>query len=177
MEDLKKQSTRQAADWRSLNAHAETIEKLDNKNFDLAKKINEQESLLSTMQTQLAQVKNEMESLEEVDVEDETVMDRDAYVPTSNESKKSPYLLISFFPKTWHRLCLKIFRSLGFLPAKPSSGDDGVEKLDADSAWNSILVRSDTRNTAIQFDITTAHLKSQEISPLILADQMWRAAE
>lgn len=78
MEDLKKQSTRQAADWRSLNAHAETIEKLDNKNFDLAKKINEQESLLSTMQTQLAQVKNEMESLEEVDVEDETVMDRDA---------------------------------------------------------------------------------------------------
>lgn len=77
-----------------------------------------------------------------------------------------------------YSLCLKIFRSLGFIPAKPSPADDkAAEQLDADSAWDSILVRSDTRNTAIQFDITNAHLKSQEISPLILADQMWRAAE
>ena len=65
------------------------------------------------------------------------------------------------------RLCLRIFRSLGFLPSKGEAQDE----------WSSILVRSDTRNTAIQFDIATAHLKQNEISPLILADQLWKAAE
>lgn len=76
--DLRKQSTRQAAEWRSLSQHAETIEKLDNRNFDLAKKINEQESVLSNMQNELMELKRLSEELEEVDVEDETEMDRDA---------------------------------------------------------------------------------------------------
>ena len=78
LNDLRKQSTRQAADWRSLATHAETIEKLDNRNFDLAKKINEQESVLSGMQSEVAELKRMSEELEEVDVEDETEMDRDA---------------------------------------------------------------------------------------------------
>ncbi|TKY90413.1 hypothetical protein EX895_000411 [Sporisorium graminicola] len=143
LSDLRKQSTRQAAEWRSLAQHAETIEKLDNRNFDLAKKINEQESVLSSMQNQVVELKHMSEALEEVDIEDETEMDRDA-------------------------LCLRIFRSLGFLPSKSSPTTD---------EWSSILVRSDTRNTAIQFDIATAHLKQNEISPLILADQLWKAAE
>ncbi|EST09836.1 Kinetochore-Ndc80 subunit Spc24 [Kalmanozyma brasiliensis GHG001] len=142
--DLRKQSTRQAAEWRSLAQHAETIEKLDNRNFDLAKKINEQESVLSTMQNEVLELKRVCDELDEVDVEDETEMDRDA-------------------------LCLRIFRSLGFLPSKG--------KEETDDEWNSILVRSDTRNTAIQFDIATLHLKQNEISPLILADQLWKAAE
>ncbi|GAC96793.1 hypothetical protein PHSY_004377 [Pseudozyma hubeiensis SY62] len=142
--DLRKQSTRQAAEWRSLASHAETIEKLDNRNFDLAKKINEQESVLSGMQNQVIELKRLSEELEEVDVEDETEMDRDA-------------------------LCLRIFRSLGFLPSKTQDS--------ASAEWSSILVRSDTRNTAIQFDIATSHLKQNEISPLILADQLWKAAE
>ncbi|SJX60245.1 uncharacterized protein SRS1_11559 [Sporisorium reilianum f. sp. reilianum] len=142
LSDLRKQSTRQAAEWRSLAQHAETIEKLDNRNFDLAKKINEQESVLSSMQNQVVELKRMSEALEEVDVEDETEMDRDA-------------------------LCLRIFRSLGFLPSKSATHDE----------WSSILVRSDTRNTAIQFDIATQHLKQNEISPLILADQLWKAAE
>lgn len=78
LSDLRKQSTRQAAEWRSLAQHAETIEKLDNRNFDLAKKINEQESVLSSMQNQVVELKRMCEALEEVDVEDETEMDRDA---------------------------------------------------------------------------------------------------
>lgn len=78
LDDLRRQSTRQAADWRSLAQHAETIEKLDNRNFDLAKKINEQEGLLSGMQSEVAELKRLAEELEEVDVEDETEMDRDA---------------------------------------------------------------------------------------------------
>lgn len=78
LSDLRKQSTRQAAEWRSLASHAETIEKLDNRNFDLAKKINEQESVLSGMQNQVVELKRMCEELEEVDVEDETEMDRDA---------------------------------------------------------------------------------------------------
>ncbi|PWZ02807.1 Spc24-domain-containing protein [Testicularia cyperi] len=144
LSDLKRQSTRQAADWRTLNSHAEQIEKLDNRNFDLAKKINEQESLLSALQTQVADLKSALEDLELDDVEDQGGMDKDA-------------------------LRLKIFRSLGFLPSKSES--------DPAESWSSILVRSDTRNTAIQFDIHTQHLKDLEISPLILADQLWRAAE
>ena len=78
LSDLRKQSTRQAAEWRSLAAHAEIIEKLDNRNFDLAKKINEQESVLSAMQNQVLELKRLTEECEEVDVEDETEMDRDA---------------------------------------------------------------------------------------------------
>lgn len=145
LSDLRKQSTRQAAEWRSLASHAETIEKLDNRNFDLAKKINEQESVLSNMQNEVMELKRTCDELEEVDIEDETEMDRDA-------------------------LCLRIFRSLGFLPSKSSTANN-------DDEWSSILVRSDTRNTAIQFDIQTSHLKQNEISPLILADQLWKAAE
>lgn len=78
LNDLRKQSTRQAADWRSLAQYAETIEKLDNKNFDLAKKINEQEGVLSGMQSEMVELKRLAEELEEVDVEDEAEMDRDA---------------------------------------------------------------------------------------------------
>ena len=78
LNDLRKQSTRQAADWRSLAQHAETIEKLDNRNFDLAKKINEQEGVLSGMQSEMVELRRLAEQLEEVDVEDETEMDRDA---------------------------------------------------------------------------------------------------
>ncbi|ETS63470.1 hypothetical protein PaG_01755 [Moesziomyces aphidis] len=127
LSDLRKQSTRQAADWRSLAQHAETIEKLDNRNFDLAKKINEQESLLSSLQTELLELKRSAEELEEIDVEDESEMDKDA--------------------------------------------------TDATDEWSTLLVRSDTRNSAIHFDIHTAHLKQNEISPLVLADQLWKAAE
>ena len=78
LSDLRKQSTRQAAEWRSLASHAETIEKLDNRNFDLAKKINEQESVLSNMQNEVMELKRTCDELEEVDIEDETEMDRDA---------------------------------------------------------------------------------------------------
>ncbi|KAJ1031878.1 hypothetical protein NDA13_002264 [Ustilago tritici] len=148
LSDLRKQSTRQAADWRSLAQHAETIEKLDNKNFNLAKKINEQESQLSAMQTEVQELKRMQEELEQVDVEDEVELDKDA-------------------------LCLRIFRGLGFLPSKTSTN----EETTTTDEWSSIMVRSDTRNTAIQFDIHTAHLKQNEISPLILADQLWKAAE
>lgn len=102
------------------------------------------------MQTEVLELKRLQEELEEVDVEDETEMDRDA-------------------------LCLRIFRGLGFLPSKNSAEDKEAEIKAED--WTSILVRSDTRNTAIQFDIQTAHLKHNEISPLILADQLWKAAE
>jgi kinetochore protein Spc24 len=70
---------------------------------------------------------------------------------------------------TWgDRLRLRIFRGLGFLPSKST---------DATDEWSTLLVRSDTRNSAIHFDIHTAHLKQNEISPLVLADQLWKAAE
>nr|CDI51154.1 uncharacterized protein BN887_06012 [Melanopsichium pennsylvanicum 4] len=78
LNELRKQSTRQAADWRSLAQHAETIEKLDNRNFDLAKKINEQEGVLNGMQTQVLELKRLMEECEAVDVEDSVEMDKDA---------------------------------------------------------------------------------------------------
>ncbi len=81
-------------------------------------------------------------------------------------------------------LCLRIFRGLGFLPSKTPTSTSittgsatSEEKSIQPEDWSSILVRSDTRNTAIQFDISTIHLKSNEISPLILADQLWKAAE
>ena len=74
-------------------------------------------------------------------------------------------------------LCLRIFRGLGFLPSKNTDTSSATTTPSTAEEWASILVRSDTRNTAIQFDIQTAHLKQNEISPLILADQLWKAAE
>lgn len=96
--------------------------------------------------------------------------------PSPFQGKKMGLMKNSFFFSSSllvRRLCLRIFRGLGFLPSKTSTN----EETTTTDEWSSIMVRSDTRNTAIQFDIHTAHLKQNKISPLILADQLWKAAE
>ncbi|KAN0066061.1 hypothetical protein ACQY0O_000154 [Thecaphora frezii] len=146
LEELRRNSTRAATDWRSLHSHREVMAKLDNQKFDLAKSINEQEAKLSALQAELMEVKRLYDEVQEEDVEKEGELDRDA-------------------------LCLKIFRGLGFLPSRDTSTSDGS------SEFTSILVRSDHRNAALPFDVAESTLKHAGISPYILANQLWKAAE
>ena len=76
--ELKRNSTRSAAEWRSLNSHREVMAKLDNQKFDLAKSINEEESKLSALKSELSELKKENEEVDACDVENEYDMDRDA---------------------------------------------------------------------------------------------------
>lgn len=59
---------------------------------------------------------------------------------------------------------------MGFLPSKDadSSADDPI---------SSILVRSDKRNAALPFEVSDDVIKQLGISPFILAEQLWKAAE
>ncbi|EPQ32269.1 uncharacterized protein PFL1_00466 [Pseudozyma flocculosa PF-1] len=144
LDELRKNSTRAATDWRSLHSHREVMAKLDNQKFDLAKSINEQEARLSALQSELLEVKRLHDEVQDEDVETEGELDRDA-------------------------LCLKIFRGLGFLPAK--------DEMDADAGFTSILVRSDKRNAALPIEVSEPKLKQSGISPFVLANQLWKAAD
>ncbi|PWN50933.1 Spc24-domain-containing protein [Violaceomyces palustris] len=158
LQELQRASSRQSADWKSSKSHVETMAKLDNQNFDLAKRLNEDESKLSALQTELNELKGEYEEVEGADVEDEVQMDKDA-------------------------IALRLFRSLGFLPSQdptpPSSTSDGNPIKTSNDLLNytTILVRSDKRNAALPFEVTDEKISQLGISPFVLADQLWKASD
>lgn len=56
------------------------MERLQAQNFDLVKRINEQEAALSALETNMAAIEREMASIDDVDVESQEEMNKDAYV-------------------------------------------------------------------------------------------------
>lgn len=53
---------------------------MEDQKFDLAKKINEQESMLSSLESEIDELRRESDVLESWDIEEEVGMDRNAYV-------------------------------------------------------------------------------------------------
>lgn len=77
---LRENSTRSAADWRSLSEHTAVMQAMENDKFDLAKQINEQESALSALEAEIEKLRNESDSIDDWSVERDIGMDKDAYV-------------------------------------------------------------------------------------------------
>lgn len=78
--ELRKGSTRAAADWRSIEEHMETMTNMENEKFGLAKKINEQENTLASLEADLSAFRAKIDAGESRDVEQDVEMDRSAYV-------------------------------------------------------------------------------------------------
>ncbi|WFD36030.1 hypothetical protein MCUN1_002901 [Malassezia cuniculi] len=75
---LRESTTRSAADWRSLNEHTAAMQAMENEKFDLAKKINEQEAALSTLESEIEQLRQESDAIDDWSVERDVAMDKDA---------------------------------------------------------------------------------------------------
>jgi len=150
--ELRESSTRSSADWRSLEEHITVMKNMEDEKFDLARRINEQEATLSMLESEIEELRRKSDMLENWDVEEEVVMDKNAYVVCSNYS-----------------LSLNLFRGIGFLPH--------YESKQPDALMVSLLVRSTKHNVATSFDIDYDMLKSSPSERCALAMQIWDAAE
>lgn len=56
------------------------IKEMENEKFDLAKKINEQEAMLSMLESEIEDLRRESDVVENWDIEEEVGMDMNAYV-------------------------------------------------------------------------------------------------
>ncbi|KAL4401963.1 hypothetical protein ACI68E_001614 [Malassezia pachydermatis] len=74
---------------------------MEDQKFDLAKKINEQESMLSSLESEIDELRRESDVLESWDIEEEVGMDRNA-------------------------LSLQLFRGMGFVPYQESTEPDAA---------------------------------------------------
>lgn len=54
------------------------MERLQEQNFDLVKRINEHEAALHAIETDMAQLEKEIASIDHVDIESQEEMDKDA---------------------------------------------------------------------------------------------------
>ena len=78
MARLRESSTRASTEWRSLEDHISIMKALEDEKFDLAKNINDQESTLSMLESEIDELRRESEVVENWDVEEEVGMDRNA---------------------------------------------------------------------------------------------------
>lgn len=151
--ELRKGSTRAAADWRSIEEHMETMTKMENEKFGLAKKINEQETALASLEADLSAFRAKIDAGESRDVEQDVEMDRSAYVP-------SQVLTPS--------LALQLFRNMGFVPFH--------DPAQPNAPITSLLVRSARRNVAVSVDIDEKSRKENKLTSFELAEKLWAAA-
>lgn len=56
------------------------MKNMEDQKFDLARKINEQEAALSMLESEIEELRRKSDMLENWDVEEEVVMDKNAYV-------------------------------------------------------------------------------------------------
>ena len=77
---LRESTSRSSADWRSLEEHMAVMKNMEDQKFDLARKINEQEAALSMLESEIEELRRKSDMLENWDVEEEVVMDKNAYV-------------------------------------------------------------------------------------------------
>lgn len=78
LQQLRSASSREAAGWKAAEEHADEMERIQSQNFDLIKKINEQESRLRSLEADVAALESEIATLDENDVESQEDMDKDA---------------------------------------------------------------------------------------------------
>ncbi|WFD20039.1 hypothetical protein MCAP1_002283 [Malassezia caprae] len=79
--ELRESSTRSSADWRSLEEHISVMKNMEDEKFDLARRINEQEATLSMLESEIEELRRKSDMLENWDVEEEVVMDKNAKQP------------------------------------------------------------------------------------------------
>lgn len=78
LSQLRATSTRDSAGWKTNTEHDDEMEKLQSQNFDLVKRINDQEARLRVLEADVAALEKEVASIDEDDVESQEEMDKDA---------------------------------------------------------------------------------------------------
>jgi cob(I)alamin adenosyltransferase len=78
LSQLRATSTRDSAGWKTNTEHDDEMEKLQSQNFDLVKRINDQESRLRILEADVTALEKEVSSIDEDDVESQEEMDKDA---------------------------------------------------------------------------------------------------
>lgn len=73
---------------------------MEDEKFDLAKKINEQEAILSMLESEIEELRRESEVMENWDIEEEVGMDRNVYVSMKSHQKQPCPATVS-----WHGIC------------------------------------------------------------------------
>jgi ribosome-interacting GTPase 1 len=123
------------------------MDQLQSKHFDLVKKINDDETKLRAVEIELEQLAKELEGLDQVDVESQEEMDKDA-------------------------IAVGLFRKMGFVPCYLRNDSSQVS-----TDFESLMVRSDTKNRSTEFEVNDDMMKAKAITPYILANQLWQASE
>lgn len=79
------------------------MERLQAQNFDLVKRINEQEARLRTLEADVAGLERDVAAIDEEDVESQEEMDKDACVRLFSMSSMSHLLTFIFSPPAQDR--------------------------------------------------------------------------
>lgn len=87
-----------------------------------------------------------LESLDQVDVESQEEMDKDA-------------------------IAVGLFRQMGFIPCYQK-----LDTLEESNDFESIMVRSESKNRSTELEVNDEMMKAKGITPYILANQLWLAS-
>lgn len=147
MSQLRSTSTRESANWKSSSKHQDDMDKLQSQHYDLVKKINDDESKLRSVEMELEQLAKEIKGLDQVDVESQEEMDKDA-------------------------IAVGLFRKMGFVPCYLKS-----DSQQNSNEFESLMVRSENKNRSTEFEVNDDMMKAKAITPYILANQLWLASE
>jgi len=95
----------------------------------------------------MEQLNKELESLDQVDMESQEEMDKDA-------------------------IAVGLFRKMGFVPCYQK-----FDTLEESNIFESIMVRSETKNRSTELEVNDEMMQAKSITPYILANQLWLASE
>jgi seryl-tRNA synthetase len=144
---LRASSTREAANWKASKSHQDDIEELQAANFELAGKITENEKKLQAAKNEMEELSRALDHLDQVDMESQEEMDKDA-------------------------IAVGLFRQMGFVPCYQK-----YDTLEESNVFESIMVRSETRNRSTELEVNDEMMKARAITPYILANHLWLASE
>lgn len=125
------------------------MDQLQSKHFDLVKKINDDEAKLRAVEIELEELAKNLEGLDQVDVESQEEMDKDA-------------------------IAVGLFRKMGFVPCYLKTNDPANQ---VSTEFESLMVRSETKNRSTEFEVNDNMMRAKAITPYILANQLWQASE
>ncbi|KDN36203.1 hypothetical protein K437DRAFT_252491 [Tilletiaria anomala UBC 951] len=155
LEDLKRQlsliasqSERGIADWRTERVHAAEMERLNTEKFALAKANAELQVAIERLEHSKVAEEERIEAMDAEDPAEGMDVDGDA-------------------------IMLKILRSIGFMPLYDSS--KSATLAPGGAPFEELTVISKKRQTSLLMNVSQEYLAAQDLSPIALADQLWKA--
>lgn len=144
---LRATSTRDASNWKSASQHQNDLDRLQAQQIALEQQNIETESRLQSVEDELEQLRKEIGGLDHVDADNQEEMDKDA-------------------------IAVGLFRKMGFVPYYAQSEENEVPAM-----FEALMVRSESKNRSVEFDVNDDMMNAKAITPYILANQLWQASE